>query len=113
MIEEAFTHRVVAVVAATRPGEVLTYGEVAAEAGHPGAARAVGQVLRRDGGRLPWWRVVTASGRLVPGREVEHAARLEREGVTCRDGRVTARTSRADGPHRTGPKTLPGPQDVR
>jgi len=88
---DAFAHRVSAVVAATRPGEVLTYGEVAAEAGHPGAARAVGQVLRRDGGQLPWWRVVTAGGRLVPGREAEHGARRAGEGVTCRDGRVIAR----------------------
>jgi methylated-DNA-protein-cysteine methyltransferase related protein len=72
---------VAAVLAATRAGEVVTYGEVAAEAGRPGAARAVGRVLREHGGGLPWWRVVTAAGRLVPGLEGEHAARLEAEGV--------------------------------
>ena len=27
------------------------------------------------GGSYPWWRVVTAAGRLVPGREAEHARR--------------------------------------
>jgi methylated-DNA-protein-cysteine methyltransferase related protein len=86
----AFADRVVRVVSATRPGEVLTYGEVAAEAGHPGAARAVGRVLRDTEVALPWWRVVTASGRLVPGLEARHADHLEAEDVTVdRDrGRV-------------------------
>ena len=70
-----------------RPGEVATYGEVAEEAGFPGAARAVGNVLAR-GDDLPWWRVVTASGRLAPGHETEQAYRLGREGVTVVGGRV-------------------------
>jgi alkylated DNA nucleotide flippase Atl1 len=79
--EGGFADRVVAVVAATRAGEVVTYGEVAVEAGRAGAARAVGRVLRDHGGGLPWWRVVTADGRLVPGLEAEHGDRLEAEGV--------------------------------
>jgi methylated-DNA-protein-cysteine methyltransferase related protein len=77
----AFAERVARVIAATPPGEVVTYGEVAAEAGSPGAARAVGRVLRTTDAALPWWRVVSASGRLVPGIEREHADRLEAEGV--------------------------------
>jgi methylated-DNA-protein-cysteine methyltransferase-like protein len=84
---EGFPARVAAVVAALPPGTVATYGEVAAEAGHPGAARAVGNVLAQAGG-LPWWRVVTASGRLVPGLEADHARRLAAEGVALDDGRV-------------------------
>lgn len=83
-----FEQDVRGVLASLRPGEVTTYGEVAAEAGHPGAARAVGTFLRRHGGGLPWWRVVTASGRLAPGKEVEQARRLRAEGVETRDGRV-------------------------
>ena len=63
----------------TEPGDVLTYGEVAAEAGYPGAARAVGNILRGSEG-LPWWRVVTAGGRLCPGLEPEHARKLRAEG---------------------------------
>lgn len=70
-----------------RPGDVVTYGEVAEEAGYPGAARAVGNVLRGGEG-LPWWRVISAAGRLVPGHEVEHARRLRAEGLTVTDGRV-------------------------
>lgn len=83
-----FHDRVTAVLEALTPGEVTTYGEVAAEAGSPGAARAVGNLLRGSGGRWPWWRVVAADGRLVPGLEVEHARRLEAEGVEVRSGRV-------------------------
>jgi methylated-DNA-protein-cysteine methyltransferase-like protein len=67
-------------VASLPPGAVATYGEVAAEAGFPGAARAVGNFLRRSTG-LPWWRVVGAGGRLVPGDEGEQARRLRAEGV--------------------------------
>jgi methylated-DNA-protein-cysteine methyltransferase-like protein len=69
-------------------GDVVTYGEVAAEAGYPGRARAVGRYLADNGDGHPWWRVVTTSGRLVPGHEVEHARRLRAEGVTVVDGHV-------------------------
>ena len=54
-----FSQRVEAVVRAIEPGDVVTYGEVAALAGKPGAARGVGAVLAGSGERgLPWWRVV-------------------------------------------------------
>jgi alkylated DNA nucleotide flippase Atl1 len=80
---------VLAVLRRLGPGEVVTYGEVGEEAGYPGAARAVGNLLRGSGADdVPWWRVVTASGRLVPGHEVEHARRLTAEGVDVSDGRV-------------------------
>lgn len=87
MGQEGFVDRVRRVVAAIRPGEVVTYGEVAEEAGSPGAARAVGNVMARSHG-LPWWRVVTSTGRLVPGHELEQARRLRGEGVALRNGRV-------------------------
>lgn len=76
-----FEIAVVAVIEATEPGDVMSYGEVAAEAGYPGAARAVGGVLNRVEG-LPWWRVVTATGRLIPHGVERHAAHLRAEGVT-------------------------------
>lgn len=82
-----FTEAVIAVLEALEPGTVMSYGEVAAEAGFPGAARAVGNLLRTTPG-LPWWRVVTATGRLVPHAEAEQAQRLRAEGVAVRNGRV-------------------------
>lgn len=84
----AFERAVAAVLDALGPGEVVTYGEVAAEAGYPGAARAVGAFLAHCDGDHNWWRVVTSTGRLVPGHEAEHARRLRSEGVDVRDGRV-------------------------
>jgi methylated-DNA-protein-cysteine methyltransferase-like protein len=75
-----FERCVLQVLQRLRPGDVVTYGEVAAEAGHPGAARAVGNILATSEG-LPWWRVVTASGRLVRGHEREQARRLMAEGL--------------------------------
>ena len=68
-------------------GEVVTYGEMAAQAGYPGAARAVGNVLRKSSG-LSWWRVVAADGRLVPGLEKEQERRLRSEGIKVKAGRV-------------------------
>jgi methylated-DNA-protein-cysteine methyltransferase-like protein len=76
-----FEDRIVEVLAGLGPGELMTYGEVALEAGRPGAARAVGRFLSEHGGDVCWWRVVNASGRLVPGHEAEHARRLKAEGV--------------------------------
>jgi methylated-DNA-protein-cysteine methyltransferase-like protein len=73
------------------PGDVVTYGEVALEAGYPGRARAVGRVLSQGEGDHPWWRVVNAAGRLVPGHEEEQARRLAAEGVDVSDGRVRRR----------------------
>jgi methylated-DNA-[protein]-cysteine S-methyltransferase len=44
----AFHQRVYAIARAIPPGQTLTYGEVAARLGEPGAARAVGQALGRN-----------------------------------------------------------------
>jgi alkylated DNA nucleotide flippase Atl1 len=43
--------------------------------------------MARSGG-LPWWRVVTSTGRLVRGHEGEQARRLRAEGIVVRNGRV-------------------------
>lgn len=83
-----FERAVAEVLDALEPGDLVTYGDVAAEAGYPGAARAVGGVLRRSDGRFPWWRVIAASGKLLAGHEVEQTKRLRTEGIEVRDGRV-------------------------
>lgn len=83
-----FERAVGAVLDRLQPGDLVTYGDVASEAGFPGAARAVGSVLRRSDGIFPWWRVVSASGRLLRDHEVEQTRRLTAEGVEVRDGRI-------------------------
>ena len=82
-----FAGLVAAVVAAIDPGRVASYGQVAAWAGRPGAARAVGNVLAASSG-LPWWRVVHVDGRLLPGSAGRQRALLEREGVAVDGDRI-------------------------
>ncbi|HEU4320010.1 MAG TPA: MGMT family protein [Acidimicrobiia bacterium] len=82
-----FAEEVTRVIASLEPGDVITYGEVAAEAGYPGAARAVGTLLRNSEG-LPWWRVVGAGGRIRtpdPSRQIKL---LTDEGVLVVNERV-------------------------
>ncbi len=83
----SFTDQVVTVLRRLPPGQVMTYGEVAAEAGRPGAARAVGNALR-DASGVPWWRVVATTGRVNPHDVTEASRRLRAEGVCVRQGRV-------------------------
>ncbi|NNJ46332.1 MAG: MGMT family protein [Acidimicrobiia bacterium] len=86
-MQEGFTEVAIAVLRGLEPGEVVSYGEVAEQAGFPGAARAVGNLLKHTEG-LPWWRVVNANGRLVPGGEDRQAKLLRAEGVQVKNGRV-------------------------
>jgi len=70
-------------------GKVITYGQVAAAGGHPGAARLTVWALH-SADDLPWHRVVAAGGRIaLPDDEGrEQRLRLEIEGVTFQAGRV-------------------------
>lgn len=81
--------RILDVIRALDEGEVVSYGDIAEVAGVPGRARLVGSLLAsHPDDDLPWWRVVTSSGRLVPGNEAVQVSRLAGEGVEVRDGRV-------------------------
>ena len=80
----AFTARVLSVVRRIPVGHVATYGEVAALAGHPGAARAVGTIMRTSRRPdVPYHRVIAAGGRLggFGGNEAIKRALLIAEGV--------------------------------
>ena len=80
--------RIVDVIRSLREGEVVTYGDIAEDAGYPKLSRLVGRILATTDEDLPWWRVVNSVGRLVPGHEREQAAQLRAEGVKVRDGKV-------------------------
>ena len=69
-------------------GTVLTYGEVAEESGHPGASRAVGNLLAHGDGALPWWRVVTVDRTTGPRQRTRTRKRLSAEGVRVTNGHV-------------------------
>ena len=91
---QTFAAAVGEVLASLKEGDVLSYGEVAEEAGYPRSARAVGQFLKENSG-FPWWRIVTANGRLVPGHEALQAELLRGEGIEVHDGHITAMRRRA------------------
>jgi methylated-DNA-protein-cysteine methyltransferase-like protein len=84
----AFEDAVVEVIISLEPGEVVTYGEVAAQAGFPGAARAVGTILRTCDLDIPWWRVVGAQGLIRTPHPERQAALLAREGILVAGGKV-------------------------
>jgi O-6-methylguanine DNA methyltransferase len=86
-----FTARVLTIVRRIPAGRVATYGDVAALAGRPGAARAVGNIMRTCGRPdIPCHRVIAAGGRLggYGGSEVMKRALLIAEGVTVSGARV-------------------------
>ncbi len=66
----AFKQNVLTVLRQVPRGKVITYGEVALIAGFPGAARAVGTLLRGGayGDDVPWQRVIGAGGRITTYR---------------------------------------------
>ena len=86
-----FQRRVLAAVRRIPAGRVATYGDVAAAAGAPRAARAVGNIMRgcRISG-IPCHRVVAAAGRLggYGGSEALKRALLVAEGLVVGGSRI-------------------------
>jgi methylated-DNA-protein-cysteine methyltransferase-like protein len=83
-----FDEAVLRVLRGLPRGQTTSYGEVAADAGYPRAARAVGNLLRQGPVDVPWWRVVRSDGRLAAPHAAEQARLLRAEGVRVVDGRV-------------------------
>ncbi|MBI1758866.1 MAG: MGMT family protein [Actinobacteria bacterium] len=97
--EPPFAERVLRLVERIPPGRVMSYGDVADFLGSR-APRQVGAVLARDGGGVPWHRVLRADGTPAAPLAERQLALLAAEGVPVRDGRVDIRRFRWDG--RTG-----------
>lgn len=90
-MKKLFRESVLAVVRNIPRGNVLSYGEVAARAGYPGAARAVGSLMRRNNDdTVPCHRVIRSDGRLgeYNGLRGEKETLLKKEGVSILNGRV-------------------------
>lgn len=81
-----FRRDVEALMAQVPAGKVTTYGDLAALAGHPFAARIVGGMAHHGDENLPWHRLVNRFGGLASGyhggREAQ-AEHLAAEGVNC------------------------------
>ena len=89
MREEELYERVYTVVRLVPPGQVATYGQVAAVVGPPCDAREVGGAMaalhyQRVDSPVPWQRVINAQGKVsTKGLEQQHL--LEEEGVVFDD----------------------------
>lgn len=82
--DKKFADKVQALVAQIPEGRVMTYGQLAALAGRPTAARIVGGIAHFGDPELPWQRVVNKQGGLAsgyPGGRRAHKLHLEAEGV--------------------------------
>ena len=82
----SFRNRVLEVVRRIQKGATMSYGEVAARAGNPHAARAVGAIMaaNRDPD-IPCHRVIGKNGKMIgysmPGGRRAKRQRLEKEGA--------------------------------
>lgn len=83
----SFQSAVYRIVSRCPRGKVVSYGGVAAMAGQPRAARAVGAAMRDlpEDSKIPWWRVINSKGQ-ISMRDIGHGPAiqrtlLEREGV--------------------------------
>lgn len=68
--------------------KITTYGDVAAMAGHPYAARVVGGICHYGPTELPWHRLVNRFGGLAsgfPGGPDVQRQLLEHDGILCDD----------------------------
>ena len=91
---QEYVEEVLSLVERIPEGRVMSYGAIAdalAERSGRNSARQVGTIMARYGGGVPWHRVVSSSGRLVPGYEQEARQRLLADGVPLKGDRVDMR----------------------
>lgn len=90
-LKNNFKTTVYATVAQIPEGRVMTYGDIAACAGSPNAARQVGGLAHFGPTDLPWHRVVNRLGDCAAGYyggKEGHKQVLEQEGFTITDYRI-------------------------
>lgn len=83
---QPFTKQVIRIIQAIPYGKVMTYGQIAAEAGSPRAARQVVRVLHSMSKKynLPWHRVVNSKGEIAIADDESRFLQqmlLEEEGI--------------------------------
>lgn len=86
-----FKARALSAVRRIPAGRVATYGDIARLAGRPGAARAVGNIMKNCAGLdVPAHRVIAAGGKLGGYGGSEHLKRalLQAEGVVIQNTRI-------------------------
>lgn len=84
-MEDTFTDRVIEFIKGIPPGQVISYGDIAAICGNPRAARQVSRILHccSEKYNLPWHRVINSKQKIsLKGTAGEfQRVRLEAEGI--------------------------------
>ena len=100
MDKDTRNRRIYSVIEDIPEGRVASYGQIAELAGIPRGARQVAYALRclPRGHSLPWFRIITASGKLAFAPDAPafrtQRDRLRDEGVRVEDGKVNMREFR-------------------
>ena len=91
-MDHKFRDDVYKLVADIPVGHVMSYGQIAALCGHPGAPRVVGQIAHFGPSDLPWQRVVNTSGGMAtafwPGGPDGQAQMLTNEGIEIKNNKL-------------------------
>jgi len=88
-----FTQKVITIIREIPEGKVMTYGQIAALAGSPRAARQVVRILHSMSKKyqLPWHRVINSKGQIAIKNDEFYQVQminLQMEGVEVRCGRI-------------------------
>lgn len=82
---EEFAQNIYTILSFLGKGKLITYGQLAKQAGFPHHSRHVGKILARlpKDSRLPWFRVVNSQGKisLIGEAFIRQKTLLEQEGI--------------------------------
>ncbi|MBX0358043.1 MGMT family protein [Halobacillus sp. Nhm2S1] len=97
---QPFTQRIIQIILSIPKGRVMSYGQIAACAGNPRAARQVARALHSmsEKHELPWHRVVNAKGKIAVKDPLRQRQLLEKEGVVVIHDKITMREYQHDDP---------------
>ncbi|MGR9048320.1 MGMT family protein [Halobacillus faecis] len=97
---QPFTQRIIQIIHSIPKGRVMSYGQIAACAGNPRAARQVARALHSmsEKHELPWHRVVNAKGEIAVKDPSRQRQLLEKEGVVVIHDKISMREYQHDAP---------------
>ncbi|MBH0230424.1 MGMT family protein [Halobacillus yeomjeoni] len=108
-----FTQKTIQVIQSIPEGKVMTYGQIAREAGSPRAARQVVRILHTMSQKynLPWHRVVNAQGEIaIKDEAIADIQRMEllNENVFVYDYKINLQDYQFtdEGPETQGPSDI-------
>ncbi|MEC3884458.1 methylated-DNA--[protein]-cysteine S-methyltransferase [Halobacillus litoralis] len=97
---QPFTERILQIIHSIPKGRVMSYGQIAACAGNPRAARQVARALHSMSEKhdLPWHRVVNAKGQIAVKDPSRQRELLENEGVIVIHDKISMKDYQHDDP---------------